>query len=150
MDTFLGSNEPLGISVIRTPPNCGSTRITRISRRNTDKFLFVPLLAIFLASLTFLAGCRPPQVSQADITVNIEADCAMQPVSVPAGSTVQQVIAAAGITLGNLDRLEPPGYTVLSWGDSVRVQRVREEFDTQQVIIPYEHQELRNESLPEG
>ncbi|MDP3184519.1 MAG: G5 domain-containing protein [Anaerolineales bacterium] len=116
----------------------------------SSKFLFVPLLAIFLASLTFLAGCRPPQVSQADITVNIEADGAMQPVSIPAGSTVQQAIAAAGITLGNLDRLDPPGYTVLSGGDSVRVQRVREEFDTQQVIIPFEHQELRNESLPEG
>ncbi|MFH1906903.1 MAG: G5 domain-containing protein [Chloroflexota bacterium] len=98
----------------------------------------------------FLTGCRPPQVSQADITVNIEADGAMQPVSIPAGSTVQQAIAAAGITLGNLDRLDPPGYTVLSRGDSVRVQRVREEFDTQQVIIPFEHQELRNESLPEG
>lgn len=116
----------------------------------SSKFLFVPLLAIFLASMTFLAGCRPPQVSQADITVNIEADGAMQPVSIPAGSTVQQAIAAAGITLGNLDRLDPPGYTVLSGGDSVRVQRVREEFDTQQVIIPFEHQELRNESLPEG
>ncbi|MBU4224253.1 MAG: G5 domain-containing protein [Chloroflexi bacterium] len=110
----------------------------------------MPLLAIFLASLTFLAGCRPPQVSQADITINVEADGAMQPVSIPAGSTVQQAITAAGITLGNLDRLDPPGYTVLSGGDSVRVQRVREEFDTQQVIIPFEHQELRNESLPEG
>jgi hypothetical protein len=107
-------------------------------------------IAIFLVSFTFLTGCRPPQVSQADITVNIEADGATQPVSIPAGSTAQQAITAAGITLDNLDRLEPPGYTVLSEGDSVRVRRIREVFDTQQVVIPFEHQELRNESLPEG
>jgi len=100
--------------------------------------------------LLILTGCRPPQVSQADITVNIEADGATQPVSIPAGSTVQQAIAAAGITLNELDRLDPPGYTVLSEGDSVRVRRIREVFDTQQVVIPFEHQELRNESLPEG
>ncbi len=113
-------------------------------------FIHFTFIISFLASLTFITGCRPPQVSQADITVNIEADGAMQPVNIPAGSTVQQAIAAAGITLGNLDRLDPPGYTVLSGGDSVRVQRVREEFDTRQVVIPFEHQELRNESLPEG
>ena len=107
-------------------------------------------IAVFLVSFTFLTGCRPPQVSQADITVNIEADGATQPVSIPAGTTVQQAITAAGITLGNLDRLEPPGYTVLSEGDSVRVRRIREVFATQQVVIPFEHQELRNESLPEG
>ncbi|MBU2611810.1 MAG: G5 domain-containing protein, partial [Chloroflexi bacterium] len=110
----------------------------------------MPLLAIFLASLTFLAGCRPPQVSQADITVNIHADGTTLPISIPAGSTVQQAITAAGITLGNLDRLDPPGYTVLSGGDSVRVQRVREEFDTRQVVIPFEHQEQRSELLPVG
>jgi hypothetical protein len=108
------------------------------------------LVMIFLALLAVLTGCRPPQISQADITINIRADGATQQVSIPAGSTVQQAIAAAEITLGNLDRLDPPGYTVLSAGDSVRVRRVREEFDTQQVIIPFEHQELRNESLPEG
>jgi len=108
------------------------------------------IIPILLVSFTFLTGCRPPQVSQADIMVNIEADGAMQPVRIPAGSTAQQAITAAGITLGNLDRLEPPGYTVLSEGDSVRVQRIREVFDTQQVVIPFEHQELRNESLPEG
>jgi len=107
-------------------------------------------IAIFLASLTILTGCRPPQVSQADITVSISADGATQQVSVPAGSTAQQAVAATGVTLGELDRLEPPGYTVLSDGDSVRVRRIREEFDTQQVVIPFEHQELRNESLPEG
>jgi len=100
--------------------------------------------------LLILTGCQPPQVSQADITVSISADGATQQVSLLAGSTAAQAIAAAGVTLGELDRLEPPGYTVLSDGDSVRVRRIREEFDTQQVIIPFEHQELRNESLPEG
>ncbi|PIZ25699.1 MAG: hypothetical protein COY47_04515, partial [Chloroflexi bacterium CG_4_10_14_0_8_um_filter_57_5] len=121
----------------------GNCRVGQIGNLSYLPFLILMCLLI-------LTGCRPPQVSQADITVNIEADGATQPVSIPAGSTVQQAIAAAGITLNELDRLDPPGYTVLSEGDSVRVRRIREVFDTQQVVIPFEHQELRNESLPEG
>ncbi|MDI6768218.1 MAG: G5 domain-containing protein [Anaerolineales bacterium] len=105
---------------------------------------------LLIVCLLILTSCRPPQVSQADITVNIQADGAMQPVNIPAGSTVQQAITAAGITVGNLDRLDPPAYTVLSGGDSVRVQRVREEFETRQVVIPFEHQEQRSELLPAG
>jgi hypothetical protein len=107
-------------------------------------------IKILLVSLLFLTACQPPQISQSDITVRIVADGDAQQVNITAGSNVRQAIVAASVPLSDLDRLDPPGYTVLADGDTVRIHRVREEFAIQQVIIPFEHQELRNESLPEG
>jgi hypothetical protein len=46
--------------------------------------------------------------------------------------------------------VDPPLYTVLSEGSQLRVIRVKEEFYSKQVIIPFDHIELRNEALPEG
>ena len=41
-----------------------------------------------------------------------------------------------------------PPYTVLSDGAQVRLIRVTEEFEVEQVTLPFERQTLRNESLP--
>ena len=89
-------------------------------------------------------------MTQGLITVNITADSKDYQVNIAAGSTVQEAISSAQITLGELDRVEPPLYTVLSDGSQVQVVRVREEYYVEQVIIPFDHQELRNEALPEG
>ena len=67
-----------------------------------------------------------------------------------AGSTVTQALQTAGIVPGNLDRTEPPFYTVLSEGDNIKLTRVEEKFETEQVVIPFERQIVRNETLPEG
>ncbi len=84
------------------------------------------------------------------ITVILEADGARKEISVSAGSTVTQVLQAAGITPGNLDRSEPPFYTVLNDGDVITLTRVEEIFETEQVVVPFERQIIRNETLPEG
>ncbi|HSL29618.1 MAG TPA: G5 domain-containing protein [Anaerolineales bacterium] len=107
------------------------------------------LLTCFLA-LTLLAGCRSPQVSEADITVNILADGQTRTVTVPAGSTVSQALQSEGITAGDLDRVDPPAYTVLGDGASIELTRVEEVFETEEQIIPFERQIVRNETLPEG
>src|SRR5512134_1633780 len=98
--------------------------------------LRLSLLAVFLAA-SLLVSCRSPQVTSSNITV-------------PAGSTVTQAIQAAGIVIGNLDRVEPPLYTVLGDGNSISITRVKEVFETEEQIIPFERQVVRNESLPEG
>ena len=49
-----------------------------------------------------------------------------------------------------MDRTEPPFYTVLSDGDDIKLTRVEEIFETEQVIVPFERQIVRNETLPEG
>ncbi|HET6596872.1 MAG TPA: G5 domain-containing protein [Anaerolineales bacterium] len=99
---------------------------------------------------TLLVSCRSPQVTGADITVNITVDGESGTITVPAGSTVSQALEAAGVTVGTQDRVEPPPYTVLGDGNLVILTRVKEIFETEQQIIPFERQVVRNESLPEG
>jgi hypothetical protein len=105
---------------------------------------------IVLLAISLLVSCRSPQAASADITVSILADGQSHNVTVPAGSTVTQALQSAGIMVGNLDRIEPPVYTVLGDGNSVELTRVKEVFETEEQIIPFERQVVRNESLPEG
>ncbi len=97
-----------------------------------------------------LAACSAPHINQGQIQIVVNVDKTSQQVQMPAGSTVQNALSAAKVTLGSLDRTEPPLYTVLTNGASVQVVRVREEFNVEEVVIPFEHQTLRNESMPEG
>ena len=106
---------------------------------------FFAIFAIFF----FMAACTP-QVQRVDVAVNVTADGASQNITLPDGSTVQQALTAAGVSLSQIDRVDPPAYTLLTDGLTINVTRVREEFETQQVIIPFERQELHNESLPAG
>lgn len=112
-------------------------------------FLNSTLLALLLAVST-LTACRSPQVTGEDITIRITADGQTRDVALPAGSTVSQAFQTAGITIGNLDKSEPPLYTVLNTGDSVTLIRVVEKFETEEQIVPFERQVVRNESLPNG
>ena len=97
-----------------------------------------------------LVGCRSPQVTEADIAVSITADGETRTLTVPAGSTVSQALQTAGIDAGSMDRVDPPAYTVLGDGTSIELTRVEEVFETEEQIIPFERQIVRNESLPEG
>ncbi len=107
------------------------------------------LLPALLAALILLSACQPPQTEQQPpITVSVSADGATQQVSLPAGSTVQEALEAAGVTLGSLDRLSPPAYAVLSDGAEVTVTRVQEEYTTHTEPIPFRSYLLPNESMP--
>ena len=107
------------------------------------------LLALLLA-FALLTSCRSPQVTGEDITISIAADSTSRNVTVPSGSTVTQALQSAGVTVGELDKVEPPPYTVLADGNSIILRRVEEVFETEEQIIPFERQVVRNESLPEG
>lgn len=97
-----------------------------------------------------MAGCAAPQATQEQIQVAIEVDGEIHRISVPAGSTVQQALDAANLELNSLDRTEPALFTVSSKDELIRVVRVSEEFEVKEVIIPFERQTLRNESLAPG
>jgi resuscitation-promoting factor RpfB len=112
-------------------------------------FLRRSLFIVFLTAM-LLVRCRSPQVTGADITIQITADGDSRTITVPAGSTVTQALQSAGITVGNQDRLDPPAYTVLGDGNAVLLTRVSEVFETEQQLIPFERQVVRNESLPDG
>ena len=108
--------------------------------------LYHPRFGILLLCLG-LAACSPPQATQAIIGVSIAADGQEIELQIPAGTTAEQALEAAGITLGGLDRIEPPSYTLLTNGASLRVVRVREEFTIEEEVIPFERQVLQSESL---
>ncbi|MBL8099049.1 MAG: G5 domain-containing protein [Anaerolineales bacterium] len=113
---------------------------------------FKPRLNLILFHLLFIwliVACRSPQLGE-DVTINITVDSQTYAVDVPAGSTVSQALQTAGITVGNLDKTEPPFYTIINEGDLIVITRVQEIFDTEQVIVPFERQIVRNETLPDG
>jgi len=107
------------------------------------------LLTVILLAFSFLAGCRSPQFG-GEITVSLSADGQTRDVQVQAGSTVLQALQEAGLTPGDLDEAEPPLYTVLGNGDKIKLTRVVEEFQTESVVVPFERQTVRNETLPNG
>ncbi len=120
-------------------------RLYHLTRLRT--LLFAALLAALAAILA--VGCNSaPQATQALIRVSLTADDETLTLSLPPGSTVQNALDEAGLTLNALDRTEPPAYTVLSDGAKVRLVRVTEEFEVEQVVLPFQRQTLRNESLP--
>jgi hypothetical protein len=112
-------------------------------------FLRSGLILFLLIFAALGVSCRSPQISE-DITVTVVADGATRAVTIKAGSTVTEVFRSVNITPGNLDRSEPPFYTVLNNGDTIKLTRVQEVFETEQVTVPFERQIVRNETLPEG
>jgi hypothetical protein len=110
----------------------------------------IPGLLIFFAVL--LIGCSPPKVSQAEaeITIPLTVDGSTREITILTGSSVDNALRTAGVTLGSLDRVEPTLYTALGGSDSIKITRVREEFETKQEIIPFERQTVRTELLPDG
>ena len=104
-------------------------------------------LVFFLILSFFMSGCGSPRVIQTNTNVSISFDGTIQEASLPAGSNIQVALESIGIEIGSLDKVEPPIYTILTEGLSIKVIRVREEFKTEQEVIPFIHQELRSESI---
>ncbi|MRR32527.1 DUF348 domain-containing protein, partial [bacterium] len=106
------------------------------------------LLLLLLLLLTACGGT--PSVQQPDISVSISVDGSSQQVKLAAGSTVQDALDVAGVTLSQIDRVNPAAFTTLIDGEVITITRVVEEFEIRQVVLPFERTTLRNESLPAG
>ncbi len=109
---------------------------------------WVALLGVLVLAL---GGCRAPQrPPERTATITILAGGERYTVQVPVGSTVADALQAAGVTLGALDRTEPPDYTLIGGDLDVQVVRVSESFHVEQEVIPFERRILHNEALPAG
>ncbi|HET7009607.1 MAG TPA: G5 domain-containing protein [Anaerolineales bacterium] len=106
--------------------------------------------ALLLASLIVLAACSGPAATAGALRVIVEVDGSTLEASVPAGSSVQEAVEASGVELGELDRLTPPAYTVVTDGTTIQVTRVEERFEVESNVVPFERQTVRNEALPQG
>jgi hypothetical protein len=89
-------------------------------------------------------------VTQAVVSVSVSADGQTATIQLPAGSTVSDALNETDIAISTLDRTNPPDYTVLSDGDTIAIVRVTEEFTIEEIVLPFENQVVRNESLPDG
>lgn len=110
---------------------------------------FVPLLLLILA-LMVLHACTPLSTSSHEISVTVEDNGQLYEAKVPNGTNVQTVLERLGLTLGVLDRTEPPTYTILNSASRIIIIRVKEVFETEEVVVPFEQQIVKNESLAEG
>lgn len=115
-------------------------------RKSFTKLILLVMLALALS------GCRLLPVGQnaTNIPVNIIVDGASIDVQVPASSSAEVALKTANITVGALDKIEPPLYTILNADDTIRIIRVTEKFETQQQVIPFERQTVHNESMAQG
>ena len=102
---------------------------------------------LILGLFWICVSCTSPESTQTLISVNIRADGEDITLQIKPGSTVAQALSATELTLGELDRVEPPVYTVLNDGIEIRVIRVREEFEVEEHVLPFIQQTVRNESL---
>lgn len=123
-----------------------------IKKNTGDLFrrVFFQAVTAILATVFALSGCAAPQAPIDNIRVTLNVDGKQLALQVPAGTTVQSALEQAAVTLGNLDRVDPPGYTLLAPDDTIQVTRVREVFSVKETIVPFEKQTVYNESLPEG
>jgi len=106
--------------------------------------------SIIFGFALLLAGCRSPNLQQEDMQITVNVDGQSIQHELPAGSNVEEALERAGIEKGESDRVEPPLYTLLADGEQIQIVRVSEIFETEEEIIPFERQIVRNESLPEG
>ncbi len=111
--------------------------------------VFFPRFILFIL-IILLSGCIPTTTPQAQvINVNISADGKIFPVKVNEGSNVEQAINVSGLTLGNLDRVEPDLATKNTPDLEIKIIRVKEAFTVEEVTVPFERRVLQTESLPE-
>jgi hypothetical protein len=105
---------------------------------------------LWLVCFLLLSSCQSPRLTRGEMTVSLTAAGETKDVRVPAGSTVEDALKAAGYEPGNLDKVTPSLFTVLKEGDQIEYVQVKENFETEDQVVPYERQVVRNESLPEG
>jgi hypothetical protein len=109
------------------------------------------LIQLFIIlSFISLIGCIPNKQTEDKISVNLLVDGQSISTNVILGTNVQQVIDENHVILNNLDRVEPPSYTVILKETQIRVVRVVESFVTSDILVPFDHQTVQNESLSEG
>jgi len=121
----------------------------QLHRQALNRSLHLRSLLVLGIFALLVTGCSQAAATPAvDLTVLVVADGGQTAVQVRSGSSVQAALEKAGVTLNALDRVEPPGFSLLTAPVSVVVTRVREEFEVREVVIPFEQQTVRNELLP--
>ncbi len=103
------------------------------------------LTAAFL--LVLVVACAPPVVGP--LTVTLIADGQTRTLETDA-QTVRDLLLQAAITLDENDRVSPAENTFLTNGLTVQVIRVDEQTETEEQILPYSRETVRDTTIPVG
>jgi len=106
------------------------------------------LIFLLLVTGMFLSACTTI-FPASSIKVTVQVEGSEHAVDLASGKTVQDALDLAGIKLGNLDRVDPPIFSVVNKPVTVNIKRVREDYTTEEKVVPFQQQTLKNESLPE-
>ncbi|MDO9085879.1 MAG: G5 domain-containing protein [Anaerolineaceae bacterium] len=108
----------------------------------------IRLLITFLLFLLFISGCESqPEISTVPIAINLDNQVINYDIEI--GTTIQTVLSLNQIKLNPLDKVNPPVFSVITEPITVEITRVEETFESEEIVIPFEQQTVRNESLPE-
>lgn len=117
---------------------------------NFSRFKLNLLLLIFIWG-SIACSAQPDAVANRpavfDVTLVVEGEATDLQSS---AATVRELLADNDVELGELDELDPPGFTPLTNEMTVTVVRVSESFDVIQQTIPFERNFVRSESMNEG
>jgi hypothetical protein len=113
------------------------------------------LLFFFSVFLIFLTACQPilDLISEPEtppLSISAEQAGEVSRGSVPAGVSVSQALESLGIKYNTDDEIQPALTTTLTKDTTIRITTVTFEEQTEERIIPYISQTVRNENLPEG
>jgi hypothetical protein len=117
-------------------------------RRENSSVSSVGFFVIIFLLLGFgLVACGDPE----PMRVSVTADGSEQLLLVTASYlTVGDLLDEVDFSLGALDRVEPDLYVEVTDGMRVVVTRVEEVFDTKRQVLPFAHETVRSEAVPEG
>jgi hypothetical protein len=107
-------------------------------------------LIFLFAGAILLSSCSAPTPVKGLVKVTITVDSKQIEIQAPAGSSIQIVLDSASITLSNLDRVDPPSYSLITSPTGIKITRVKETFEIEEQVISFSQQKVKNESLPEG
>ena len=131
----LGSEPPKSTAAPKRRDTCG------IIKRGSGLMMLCLLFGLVTSS------CGEPD----PIYVTVTADGQERWLRVTSTElTVRELLDAVGVDLGQMDRVEPDLYVRASAGMSVVVTRVTETFETERQSIPFGHETVKSEGLPEG
>lgn len=109
-------------------------------------FWLISLVLILL----LVNGCSSLFTPTQTIETKILVDNQIIIVDVQYGEKVADVLNRKNVILNNLDRVEPQGNSEIKTEMEIKVVRVTEEFEVEEITVPFSQQTVKNESLPEG
>ena len=120
-------------------------RPSTLARDQSSVERFVLLALVLAVGLLTLLACGPPEPMPVTIVVD-----GGQRVVQTTGATVRDVLAENGVTLGELDRVEPDLWVETTPGMTVTVVRVEEKLEAVREVVPFQHKTVKSEAMAEG